>query len=184
MAFPAFLDANVVYSATLNDLLLRLGEFEVFRPLWSKDVLRELETALVRNAGVSPDKAQRRIGDMQVAFPTAEVHDYEGLVPNLSCDPKDRHILAAAITGQAQVLVTFNVQDFPDHSVTEFNVGVSTPDGFLLDQWDLHPELVALAVRRMVSDLRRPSLTLGDLGTSLERSGAPRFARVLVTEIN
>lgn len=120
---------------------------------------------------------------MQAAFPTAEVHDYEGLVPHLSCDPKDQHILAAAITGQAQVLVSFNVQDFPDHSVAEFNVGVSTPDEFLLDQWDLHPELVALAVRRMVSDLRRPSLTLGDLGASLERSGVRRFARVIATEI-
>lgn len=184
MAFPAFLDTNVLYSATLNDLLMRLGELEVFRPLWSKDVLRELETALVRNAHVSPEKARRRIGHMQSAFPTSEVHDYEGLVPHLSCDPKDRHILAAAITGQAQVLVTFNIQDFPDHSVTEFNVGVSTPDEFLLDQWDLHPAPVALAVRTMVHDLRRPSLGFNDLATRLERAGIRRFARVIATEIN
>jgi len=32
--------------------------------------------------------------------------------------PKDRHVLAAAVGGGARKLVTANLQDFPDHTLT------------------------------------------------------------------
>jgi len=49
MAFPALLDTNVLFSATLNDTLLRLAEEGAFHPLWSADILAAFPTAEVMN---------------------------------------------------------------------------------------------------------------------------------------
>lgn len=116
MAFRAFLDTCVLFSATLNDTLLRIAELGAFQPLWSQGVLRELRTVLQREAHISPDAAGRRIANMQRAFADADVSGYESLIPAMTCDGKDRHVLAATIRGNAELLITFNVKDFPASS--------------------------------------------------------------------
>jgi len=176
MAFPAFLDTNVLFSATLTDTLLRLAEEDVFRPLWSADILGELQTVLMREAGLLPVDAERRIRQMRMAFPMAEVIDYNTLIDAMTCDPKDRHVLAAAISGGAQVLVTFNLSDFPDESVSPHDVGVISPDAFLLDQLDLYPAKVGRALIGQMAEAQRPPLTMGELLGRLARAGVPAFA--------
>jgi hypothetical protein len=61
------------------------------------------------------------------------VTGYAGLTDKLRCDPKDRHVLAAAIVGGCQVVVTFNTKDFPPESVEEFDISVVHPGDFPLD---------------------------------------------------
>ena len=91
--FPAFLDTCTLYGAYLCDSLLRLAEAGTYRPLWSADVLDELERALVVR-GLEKKAVTHRIGEMRRAFPDAEVRGYENLVERMTCDPKDRHVLA------------------------------------------------------------------------------------------
>lgn len=176
MAFPALLDTNVLFSATLTDTLLRLAEEEAYRPLWSADILGELEAVLAREAGLTPEQAARRIAHMTAAFPLSEVTDYDALIESLTCDPKDRHVLAAAIKGDAQVLVTFNLDDFPSESVAPHDVTVVSPDSFLLDQLDLHPDKVTRALTGQLTKASRPPLTMDDLVGRLARAGVPSFA--------
>ncbi len=89
-----------------NDLLLRLAEVGAYRPLWSADVLEELRRNLDRTGAAGRGAQMRR------AFPDAEVTGYQDLIATMTCDPKDRHVLAAAIRADAAVLVTFNIRDF------------------------------------------------------------------------
>lgn len=126
MAFPAFLDTCVLYGSTVNDTLLRIAEQGAFRPHWSSDVLDELQRNLVSKAGLPSERAARRIDAMNRAFPDAEVHGYERLTGAMSCDPKDRHVLAAAVHGRCEVLVTFNVRDFPPSSLEGLELAVVT----------------------------------------------------------
>ena len=70
MAFPVLLDTNVLFGAYLCDTVLRLAEAGTFRPLWSADILAELERNLVTR-GVDPDRAARRVAFMSAAFPDA-----------------------------------------------------------------------------------------------------------------
>lgn len=174
--FPAFLDTCVLYSATLRDTLLRIAEERAFRPQWSADVLAELRTVLVRDAGLAPGRAERVVSEMRRAFPNAEVSDYAPLVAAMTCDPKDRHVLAAAVVGGSQVLVTFNVRDFPVESVQSHDLAVVTPDAFLLDQLDLYPARVGRALLTQLAAARRPPLTMGQLLGRLSRAGVPAFA--------
>lgn len=176
MAFPAFLDTCVLFSATLTDTLLRIAEEDAFRPQWSEGVLVELHTVLEREVDLEPARASRRISQMRAAFPDAEVTDYDELVSAMTCDPKDRHVLAAAVAGGSEVLVTFNVKDFPEASVAAYNIGVVAPDAFLLDQLDLHPARVGRALVGQMAESKRPPLTMGQLLGRLTRAGVPAFA--------
>lgn len=176
MAFPALLDTNVLFSATLTDTLLRLAEAEAFRPLWSADILEELQAVLVRDAGLSPDRAARRIAYMRSSFPLAEVTVYQSMIESMVCDRKDRHVLAAAVRGGAQVLVTFNLGDFPAHAVTPYDITVVSPDSFLLDQLDLYPATVGRVLVSQMTEAKRPPLTMAELLGRLGRAGVPAFA--------
>lgn len=176
MAFPAFPDTCTLYSATLCDTLLRIAEQRAFRPHWSDDVLTELRRVLVREAGLSEDQAQHRIDQMQRAFPDAEVAGYERLIPALMCDPKDRHVLAAAVHSHCEVLVTFNLKDLPKASTLGLDLTVVSPDNFLLDQLDLYPAKVGRALLGQLRESSRPTLTMGTLLGRLHRAGVPAFA--------
>jgi predicted nucleic acid-binding protein len=175
MAFPAFLDTNVLYGAVLADTLLRIAEAGAYRPHWSAEVLAELSRNLVKHAGLSPEKAAHRIDQMEQAFPDASVTGYDGLIDGLRCDPKDRHVLAAGIHGGCQVIVTFNTKDFPPESVERFGISVVLPQDFLLDQLDLYPRLVQDALQAQAATSQRPELSYPQVLARLRRAGVGSF---------
>lgn len=178
MAFPAFLDTCVLFPQYLTDTVLTQAGAGTFRPLWSHGVLDELGAVLARETRMTPQQIAHRLGRMRSAFPDAEVTGYDDLIPGMTNDPKDRHVLAAAVRGNAEVPVTFNVKDFPEASVKPFDVTVVTPDDFLLDQLDLYPAGVIACLHRQVNRYASAHgpLEVADLMGPLSRSGVPRFA--------
>jgi predicted nucleic acid-binding protein len=176
--FPALLDTNVLYGAYLNDVLLSLAERGLFRPLWSDDILVELERNLLEN-GEDPALVEKRVSTMRTFFPDAVVSGYSSLLDNLTCHAKDRHVLAAAIRANAEVLVTFNIRDFPADSVAAYDIEVVSPDRFLLDQLDLYPGATVGTLRQLVADYSRPELSIDDLLVILAGAGVPEFARAV-----
>ena len=94
----------------------------------------------------------------------------------MTCDPKDRHVLAAAVCADAQVLVTFNIADFPDDCTKSYDIAVVSPDDFLLDALDLYPGHTLAALRAQASSYRSPAMTVEDLLGRLAAAGVRRFA--------
>lgn len=175
MIFPAFFDTNVLYGALLNDFILELADRSLFRPLWSKDVLFELAKNLVKN-GEDPTLVEKRVTTMERYFADAMVTGYDDLVPTMTNDEKDRHVLAAAVRGGAEVLVTFNTRDFPERSVEPFDLEVIHPDDFLLDQLDLYHAPTLRALVELVEGYDSPAMTVDHFLLALTRAGVPRFA--------
>jgi predicted nucleic acid-binding protein len=113
VAFPAVLDTCVLVPMYLCDTLLRLAEAETYRPLWSAEILEELRRTLVDAIGLDEAAVNRRLTQLRRSFPDAEVAGYEDLIPAMTTQEKDRHVAAAAVRTNAEVIVTFNVRDFP-----------------------------------------------------------------------
>lgn len=176
MSFPVFLDTCVLYPATLNDTLLRIAERGAFQPHWSPDVLEELSRNLAKIPTVGRDGARRRIEAMGILFEDSLVVGYEALAPAMTCHPKDAHVLAAAVVSDCQVIVTYNLKDFPHESLAGHDLQVVHPDDFLLEQFDLYPRAVGAALAAQVVASARPALTPPALLDSLQRCGVPRFA--------
>lgn len=177
MAFAVVLDTCVLYPAHLRDTLLRLAEGGLYRAMWSADTIDELRRNLIEL--VNPVAVDRLIGQMTSAFPEAEATGYQALIDGLTCDAKDRHVLAAAVRADAGAIVTFNIADFPDHSVEPFETEVIHPDTFLLDLLDLldlAPSTVTDEMTRQAAANRRAPKTVPQILDALERAGAPGFA--------
>jgi hypothetical protein len=125
----ALLDASVLIPMPICDTLLRSAEAGLFTPRWSADVLAEIERNLRPWIGEEP--ARRRLAAMQVAFPRAMVTGYDELIETMTNHPKDRHVLAAAVVGDAGLIVTANVRDFPHRALEARRVFARSPDTFL-----------------------------------------------------
>ncbi|MGW7708554.1 PIN domain-containing protein [Streptomyces sp. NPDC054771] len=142
------LDTCVPFPNYLRDTMLCLAEAELYEPLWSTDILDEL----TRNVGerVGAPKAEGIVEAMAGTFPDSLVSGYEALIPAMVNDPKDRHVLAAAVRGQAHALVTLNVKDFPADASDPYEIEVMRPDDFLLDMLDLAPVEMNSVLREQV----------------------------------
>lgn len=174
----AFLDTCVLFKPILCDTLLSITEDEAFRPLWPQDVLGELDRNLVAR-GVPRTGVARRIEHMRKHFPEADVTGYDHLIPSLGNQNKDRHVLAAAIRGDAEVIVTENLRDFPAESLRAHAIDVAHQDEFLEDLLDLQPNIILDALARQASRYRRDPRTVEDLLITLGNSGngCPGFAK-------
>lgn len=179
MHFPVFLDTCVLYPIVLTDTLLRVAEQSVFRPYWSGDMMDELKRNLAMVPQVGDDRATRRINAMNRAFPDALVTGYSEFVEGMECDPKDRHVMAAAVHSECQIVVTYNLKDFPAQAMERHQLAAVHPDTFLLDQLDLYPEAVYVALRRQSADSARPRLSVLQLMASFERLELRDFAAEL-----
>ncbi|HEX8817709.1 MAG TPA: PIN domain-containing protein [Terriglobales bacterium] len=129
----------------LCDALLRLAEEPaMYRPLWSEQILKEVSHALERKLKRTHSQCQRRISAMRAAFPEAEVRippEMLKLATGLP-DPKDRHVLAAAIRGSVQAMVTQNTKHFPEKCLKPYELVCITADAFLVDRFHLSPQIV------------------------------------------
>ena len=128
-ALVAVLDANVLYPASLRDLLLRLAADGLYQARWTDRILDETFDAVLRTR---PDLDPARLGRtrrlMTTHFPDAMVVEYESLMATLVLpDPDDRHVLAAAIRAHAEVIVTHNLKVFPRRALEPLDIEAMSP---------------------------------------------------------
>ncbi len=181
--FSAQLDTCVLYPSYLRDVLLQIAQHGVYRALWSAQILDELARALrVRHLARGHDAhtvdayVRRLLEQMETAFPDALVENWHSLVPTVTLpDPDDRHVVAAALVGRADVIVTQNLRDFPPEALPR-PLLVQDADVFLLDSLDLYPDAVIAAVRTVAARTGRHGPVLGPAEVVTAIHEAPGFA--------
>lgn len=186
--YTALLDANVLYPAPLRDLLLQIAVTDLFKAKWTADIHREWIGALLRNEPGRDRAALERTRDlMDRATRDSLVEGYHALIPTLSLpDADDRHVLAAAIVGRCDVIVTQNLADFPADRLAPFGIDVQHPDEFLANHLHLAPGLFCASVRKVRARLKNPPYsveaylgTLTQLGLVVTAAELGGFAELL-----
>lgn len=174
--FPVVIDACVLFPFTVRDVLLRAAELDVIAPVWSDRILDEMERNLVARGKMDVARAAELREAMVEAFAEASVpmQQVEALEAALTNDPKDRHVLAAAIVGRAEVIVTCNIKDFPRSALAPWRVRAVLPDDYACELLDGWPEEMMESARRQVAELRSVA-TLEELLGLLQHT-MPQFA--------
>jgi len=174
-------DACVLYPAPLRDLLMWLGLSGRFRARWSRAIHEEWKRNLLRNR---PDLTRERLDRtsdlMDTAIADCLVDGYEDLIADLSLpDPDDRHVLAAAIQGDASVIVTFNLRDFPHDVLASFGIEALHPDDFIMKLFVRDAAAVISAAQYQRAQLVLPPIDVDRYLDILRAQGLPKTAQAL-----
>ena len=189
----ALLDTCVLVPSRARDVLLEIASTGAYRPLWSSEILAELERTLrllLAKRGVSSEETDayltRLFRQMRITFPDALVTEWEELVSTIHLpDPDDRHVVAAALAGRADVIVTDNLADFPPAALPA-SIARQSLDDFLLDIFDLHPGQAVTAVSVIAGRTGKsgPAMTASEIAAYLSTHGTPVFGERLQAALN
>lgn len=174
-------DACVLYPAPLRSFLMHLAMTGLYRARWSMDIHAEWMRNVRQNYPDITQRQVKRIRDLMDAHVLdCVVTGYESLIPSITLpDPDDRHVLAAAIHCGANVILTFNLRDFPDSVLNGFGIIAQHPDDFIRDQISVAPDIVCAAAKEQRESLRNPPKSVDEYLASLERQGLPQTIAAL-----
>ena len=175
--YTALLDASTLYPAPLRDLLLSLAVDGLYHARWTVRIHDEWTRNLAMNRPELAERLPQLVALMNRIVPDCLIENYEALIDGLELpDAEDRHVLAAAITGHVDAIVTFNLKDFPGDVLGRYNIEAQHPDEFVLNQLELRQIDALAAIKAMRARLRRPPQSAVDLIATLERAGLPASA--------
>jgi predicted nucleic acid-binding protein len=181
VAFTALYDACVLYPAPIRDVLMHLALTDLYRARWTNTIHEEwIRAVLANRPDLTRTQLERTRDLMNAHARDALIHDFDDLIPSLALpDPNDRHVLAAAIRGRADVIVTYNIRDFPETVVAPYGIAVQHPDEFLTHTLDLAPGIVLGALQRLRRSLTRPPIAAEDFLATLDRHELTEFVAKL-----
>lgn len=180
-SFGVVLDANVLFPASLRDILLRTAGAGLYRLQLTEDILEEVRHNLVKK-GMSETKAQRLVDVVKDIYKDALVTGHHLLINSMPNQEKDRHVLAAAVKSRAQVIVTQNLKDFPSEALAPLEVEAQSPDDFLVHLFYLDQELIIRILIEQAGELRKPPKTVHEVLDILSRH-VPKFVRLVRTKL-
>ncbi|MDG1737712.1 MAG: PIN domain-containing protein [Paracoccaceae bacterium] len=174
------LDACVMYPTVMRSVLLGAARAGCFTPIWSDRILEEWALSARKIGPTGEPQARAEIAMVKATFPAASVTDYQGLEPRLWLpDEGDIHVLAAAIRGSADGIVTMNAKDFPRNILAEEGLSRNDPDALLLGFYNQSPEALESVAHSVNSEANRLSGKAWELRALMKKARLPRFGKAL-----
>lgn len=176
------IDANVLFPTVQREMVLGAAGQGLFTPLWSARLLEEWARAAARLGPDAEAQARSDIAFLSLDWPKAEVTAHPGLEARLWLpDPNDVHVLAAAIAGSADLILTQNAKDFPRQILAEEGLSRSDPDAYLMGFAQARPEEMARVGAAVLEKARTLSGEDWQMRALLKKARLPRLAKLLRT---
>jgi predicted nucleic acid-binding protein len=174
------LDACVLYPTVMREMLLGVAKTGAYEPLWSQRLLDEWEHVAARGGPEMKLQATSEIALACAAFPKATVALPDGLEARLWLpDETDIHVLAAAVAGSADGIITLNAKDFPRGILAEEGLMRQDPDGLLFEMWQRDQAAVEEVGARVLGVARSLSGKDWQMRALLKKARLPKLAKAL-----
>lgn len=179
--FVILFDACTLYAAPVRDLIIELAVAELYRTKWTHRIHEEwTRNLLIKRPDLKPEKLEKTRLLINESVDDCLVEDYESLSKTLTLpDPDDNHVLAAAIKAQAQIIVTYNLKDFPAKILDGFGIEAQHPDDFFLNQCSLRHGAFLTAVKKIRHSLKKPPKTSEEYLDILRKHSLAKTAELL-----
>ena len=176
----AVLDACVLYSAMMRDILLNLAEQGIYEPKWSKTIEDEWVRNLLKNRpDLKEENLRRTVRFMNQKFKDANVTDFDHHIPTIQLhDPDDRHVVACAIQCKAEIIVTTNLKDFPPDELAKFGIIPQHPDDFICELFEKRKGDAITALNVQLEKLKNPPRTKEELLETFKKQGLIKAAEL------
>ena len=174
------LDACVLYPTVLREILIHSARAGAFQPIWSERILEEWARAARKIGPTGEPQARAEIALLRAGWPGASIEPRAGDMARLWLpDENDVHVLAAAIAGSCDAILTFNAKDFPRGTLAEEGLERLAPDAFLMMLWLGDGALIERAVRDVHKTACEMSGEEMPLRGLLKRARLPRLGKAL-----
>ena len=174
------IDACVLFPTVLREITLGVAETGAYEPLWSPRILEEWRRAAARHGRLDAEIAAGEIARLSLRFPKAEVAIDPATEARLSLpDADDIHVLAAAIDGGADELLTLNTKDFPLRTLAAEGITRRHPDEFLLEAYHADPVAVSKVAKTVADSARAHGIDVPSLRHLMKRARLPRLGKAL-----
>lgn len=173
------IDACVLYGTLTRAIVLDLARSGWFVPLWTPRILDEWHHAAAREGAIAADEVTAEIARLRASFPKAEILPAPGIEAQVSLpDPADAHVLAGAISGGADELLTANLKDFPTRTLVRHGILRRAPDEFLLEAFHAKTQTVSTIVAHALADATARGVP-GSPRAILKRARLSRLGKAL-----
>ena len=175
------IDACVLYPTVMREVLLGVADAGLFTPLWSARILEEWARAAARLGYGQEDVARGEIALLRAKWPGSEVDYPTDLEASLYLpDENDSHVLAAAICGQADILLTQNLKDFPTRTLTSHGIIRRDTDGLLREMFDENQQVVGQVAEKVRLTAERLSGQPQEMRKLMKKARLPRLGKALI----
>lgn len=171
--YTAVIDACVFYGMLKTDALMSLCSRGLFAAKWSKRIENEWVGHLSEKMPDKKAEIIRRRDQMRVSVPDWAVCA-EGIDSIEEClqlpDMNDRHVLAAAIIGHADCIVTEDKTGFDEAIVGQYDIEIIDTDSFIVSQLDRDEYQALAAFKAMRLRWRKPEATPQEFCVTFEKN--------------
>lgn len=178
------IDTCVLYPTVMREVVLGCAAAGLFEVRWSERIVEEWARAARKIGPEGETLARGEIATAAAQFPDAQVaYSAEQLRAYWLPDPNDIHVLAAAVIGSCDGIMTVNTKDFPRDVLGEYSLLRVEPDRFLCDQLAAQPGIVMTVAERVLSQARFLSGEDWSMRALMKKSRLPRFGKALAAKI-
>ncbi len=176
----AVLDTCVLFPTVMRAMLLGAARLGHFTPLWSARILEEWRRASIKLGPLGHTQAMGEIALLRADWPHAEHPPALGLERRLWLpDPADIHVLAVAVSGSADAIITMNAKDFPRRDLAEQGLQRVDPDGFLYGLWLKDAAGMQTVGAQVLAEANRLSGDIWEMRGLMKKARLPRLGKAL-----
>lgn len=174
------LDTCVMFPTVMREVLLGVAATGAYTPQWSARILEEWARAARKLGPTGETQARAEVALVRAAWPKGEITWPSSLEARLWLpDPADIHVLASAIAGSSDVIVTMNASDFPRGILAEEGLKREDPDGFLMQFWQKDPDAVGQVCENVLAEARRLSGKDWEMRPLMKKARLPRLGKAV-----
>lgn len=179
-------DACVLHAVFIRDLLMHFACMGFMTPLWTARIEEEwMESVRRRHPSIDRSRLQAVAHHMRSILPASylpgTLETPAWLRPHLQGlpDPKDAHVVVAAIIGGADSICTFDRRGFPPRLLGPLGVRTISPDDLIVG-FIQHGKIDSIApVRGHRAALRSPPVSAADYTSMASANRLPRTTAIL-----
>ncbi|SFS08542.1 RSP_2648 family PIN domain-containing protein [Yoonia litorea] len=178
------LDACVLYPTVMREMLLGCADAGLFEARWSPRILEEWARAAGKLGPAEEVWARGEIATLNAKMPASEVRYDESFARKFWLpDPADVHVLAAAVAGSCDGIVTMNSKDFPRNILGEEALLRWDPDAFVMILHKDAPQVVSAVADRVLAEANRLSDRPWTMRALMKKARLPKIGKTLEKKV-
>lgn len=173
-------DTCVLYPTVLRKILLGVAKEGLYKPVWSTQILNEWIHVTRKKNPIGQDTILAQIALLKFQWPNSLVKDYDFDIRSLWLpDENDVHVLASAISSDAEAILTLNRKDFPKKILKDYGIVRYSPDEMLMSLWIDNSEIISRVVENEFESAKQNLERKLTLRGVLKKSYLPGLGKLL-----